>query len=213
MSAPKNKKNPVTGNPAPSQVVAQPVYVHSPKEDSQGLNEEISRWILSILCALIVYTCIAFVIINVYHPDVNSLIVNAQKVLLESLGRLLPEPVEALLFRSGVVIVLVALYGFYVLFSKTDIVKKLAQKQPFFIVSAICIVFIAAMIWADFAAPNPFYSPDGSHAENARDLVGDTNFAFFFKGFFLDKYLLLYTFILVPLIACIFFLGIKKYDW
>ena len=113
MSTPKNKKNSVTGIPASSSAVAQPVNVQGTKEDSQGLNEEILRWILSILCALIVYTCIAFVIINVYHPDVNSLIVNAQKVLLESLGRLLPEPVEALLFRSGVVIVLLALYGYY----------------------------------------------------------------------------------------------------
>ncbi len=49
--------------------------------------------------------------------------------------------------------------------------------------------------------------------QNARDFTAKTNFQFFFDGLFLGENLLVYTLIIVPLIACLFFFGIKEKDW
>lgn len=211
MSNRKNKKRP-PANPLSPSPVAEPVINITDNEEQQRLIEEILRWILSIFCALGVYVLVANIIKSVYHPDINVLLQDADRLLI-SAGEVKPEPVEAMLFRSGVVVILLSLLGFYTLFSKVQFVKSIAQKQTFLVISGICIVFIAAMIWFDFTALNPFFSADGSQAQNARDIPGRTNFDFYFGGFFLGKLILLYTFILVPLIACIFFLGYKKYNW
>ena len=212
MSSQKNKKKPVLSNTPQQLPVSEPVDAIATNEDQLALQEEIIRWILSIFCALGVYLLVANIIKSVYHPDINVLLQDAQKLLLEP-GGVKPEPVEAMLFRSGVVVILLSLLAFYTLFSKAQFIKNMAQKQTFLVISGICVVVIAAMIWLDFSALNPFFSADGSQAQNARDMTGRTNFDFYFGGFFLGKYLLFYTFILVPLIACLFFLGIKKYHW
>ncbi|HMG66950.1 MAG TPA: hypothetical protein VK588_04655, partial [Chitinophagaceae bacterium] len=176
------------------------------------LKEETMVWLLSILGAVMAYVVATFVIRKVYHPDIKSLLETARNVLI-SPESARPEPVEAMLFRVTVVVFTLGLLCFYVFFAKKQFVKDLSQKPIFMISSGLCVAFLVAMIYYDFAAQNPFVKDGGDVPQNSRDFVGFSNFDFYFDGIFLGNYLLLYTFILAPLISCLFFWGVKKYDW
>jgi hypothetical protein len=184
----------------------------APSENSIKLKTESLKWILSIVATSVVYFIIAKIIHSAYHPDITHLVEEANKVSFAGDSR--PEPIESLLFRVAVITGILGILGFYTLFSKkTDWIKNLAEKPFFLFFSAAAAIFVAGIIYADFAAPNPFASGSGEVPQNGRDLVAKTNFEFFFQGIFLGNNLLLYTFILVPLIACLFYLGIRKYQW
>ncbi len=211
MSSGKNKKKPIS-NPqslSPEQPPAKAVVV---MEDDPVLKEEVLRWILSLLGALITYWCVAMIIQKVYHPDINIALTEAQRLLIEPAGSR-PEPMEAMLFRAGVVVITLGLLGFYALFSKMQMIKQLAKGPAFLIVSLLPIVLFVFMAWMGFTAQNPFVKDGGDMVQNSRDFVGKTNFDFYFDGFFLGKYLMLYTFILVPGLACLFFFGMRKFNW
>lgn len=212
MSSGKNKKRPAPSNNNTAvtdtiKPVDRPAVV---AEEDPVLKEEILRWILSILGTLVAYWCVAFVIQKAYHPDTSAALAEANKLLIEP-GAARPEPMEAMLFRAGVVVITLGLLSFYAFFSKAAFIKELAKKSSFMVVSLIPVVLIAFMLWFDFAAQNPFVKDGGDIPQNSRDFVGKTNFDFYFDGFFLGKYLLPYIFVLVPGLACLFFFGLKKF--
>jgi Concanavalin A-like lectin/glucanases superfamily len=210
MSAKKNK-NRFSSVTLKQEEAVQPFASAASKQDNAGaslLKEETLVWILTILCTLDVYLVTAFLIQKVYHPDINELKETAKKLLIDP-GSVRPEPMEAMLFRAGVGVITIGLVVFYSLFSRMKALREQASKPFFMVISVACLLAFVGLVYADFAAQNPF----GKDIQNGRDTVGHSNFDFYFSGLFLGSYLLLYTFILVPLIACMFFFGFKKYDW
>ena len=175
------------------------------------LKEETLRWILSILGALLVYWVVAQLIVRFYHPDINALIDLGHKYTFSAGVR--PKPVESMLFRSGVVTIVLCILAFYFILSKATWLKKTAGTVFFLVISSLAVVLIAGLIYADFSASNPFGPGSGEQAQNARDFTAKSNFDFFFDGIFLGGHLMFYTFILVPLITFLFYYGIKKKRW
>jgi hypothetical protein len=214
MSSKKGKKQP---GPISTPIIAAipPVIENTilPNADSPGmimLKEETLRWLFSIIGSLVCYIIVANIIQHSYHPDLNALLESANK--LSFTGDARPKPVESLLFRTGVVLISLGLLGFYALFSKIQLVKKLAGSSFFITFTTICFGLLIPLIYIDFAAQNPFANGGGDIPQHSRDYIENkSNFAFYFDGIFLGSNLLLYTFILVPAVACLFFLGIKKF--
>jgi len=183
---------------------------HSNPIESLQTKEKTLVWIFSIVCALLGYAGIAVIIQNVYTPDIDSLKKTGEKLLI---GGCRPEPMEALLFRLAIIIIPLSLLGFYVLFSKIQIIKRLARKPFFMLLSVLSVVFIIAMVYYDFVAKNPFGKGNGDIPQAHRDYMAVTNYDFYFADLFLGNHLMLYSFVITPLICCLFFIGIKKYKW
>jgi len=180
-------------------------------ETNNLLKEEILRWVLTILSSISVYIFVAQIIVKNYHPDIDALLKTAAELSFSGGAR--PEPVESLLFRSGIIIISLGLLGFYILFLKIQLVKNIAQSKVFDVIIVSLAVLVFILLYEGFAAPNPFAPGGAEQPQNSRDIEANTNFEFFFKGLFLDKYLLLYFFLLVPAIAFIFFIGFRKLKW
>jgi hypothetical protein len=174
-----------------------------------ALKEEILRWILSITCAIVLYAIAAIILSAVYEPDVEWLHAVARERLIRP-EIATPEPMEALLFRLGAIITIPSLLGFYALFSKTGIAKKLAAKPAFSIISLTSVALVAALIFIGFAAPNSY---DAAGKPLSPDGPAQTNFAFYFSGFFIGEYLWVYALLLVPATEALFLIGLKKKHW
>jgi hypothetical protein len=177
-----------------------------------NLKEESLRWIFSIAGAVLVYVVVAMVVLNIYHPDTELLKKIANEQLAETFYAR-PEPMEALLFRLGVLIILPGILCFYALLLKIKFIGKLAKDPYYRVITVLCLVFAVALIYFDFAALNPYGPESGEQAQNKRDAVSVTNFSFYFDGIFLGSYLWVYVFAIVPLLVYLFFAGIKKYHW
>jgi hypothetical protein len=179
---------------------------------TERLKEETLRWILSVLGAIAVYAALALVVHAVYHPDIAHLKAEAGQLLIDG-DKVRPEPMEALLFRLAVLVIIPALAGFYALFSRKSWVTPLAKKPVYLVITCLVLIIIAALVYFDFAAFNPYGPKGGDLPQNKRDTYTDTNFDFYFAGIFLGQYLLVYTLVIVPLVACLFLIAIKKYQW
>jgi hypothetical protein len=212
MSSGKKTKKPIVNNVPSIPVSATAARPEVKISNDNVLNEEVLRWILALLCTLFVYWCIAGIVQKVYHPDASLSLAEAKRVLIEPEGAR-PEPMEAMLFRVGVIVITLGLLAFYWLFSRMKLIKEMAAKPLFLIISILPVALLVLMIWLDFTAQNPFVKDGGDMVQNSRDFVGKTNFDFYFDGFFLGKYMMLYTFLLVPALACLFFFGIRKFSW
>ncbi len=180
--------------------------------DDNPLKEETLKWVLSIVCSLLVYWVVAHLVISMYHPDTNAMIEKGKELLFDY-GAVRPEPVESMLFRAGVVVILSCIAGFYTLFSKAKFIKDMAEKPVFTVLSSACFAAVLAMVYFDLAAQNPYVKGGSEMPQNARDLVGSSNFDFFFDGLFMGGGVMIYAFVMVPLLACLFLLGFKKYKW
>ncbi|MCW3123137.1 MAG: conserved rane protein of unknown function [Flavipsychrobacter sp.] len=173
-------------------------------------KEEATRWILCICGSLLFYSFIACIVLSLYHPDIEVLKTLAQKSFTEPwLTR--PEPVEALLFRLGILIIIPGLLIAYIIFAKLNLTRFVSGKY-FYIASLTCLLFITMLIIAGFTANNPFGPNSGDVAQNKRD-SSFTNFDFYFNGTFLGSYLWLYALLFVPLIFCLFLVGFNKMHW
>lgn len=173
------------------------------------LKEESLRWVFSIFCSIVVYGLIAKGIAGVYHPDVKALEKAAGEMFFD-VGIIRPEPVEALLFKVAVLCLFPLLAGFYFIFSKTSLVRKLAADVPFSVITGACTAAILSLTWLTFKAPNPFCPASGAlRMENNRDFCTN-NFDFYFKGLFLENNMWAYTLIIVPLLGLLFLYGMKR---
>jgi hypothetical protein len=180
--------------------------------DNLALRIEILRWIFTIACAIATYVVIALVVWATYEPDVAALTATAKQILLMP-ELALPEPMEALLFRLGILTIDPGLAEYYILFSRTRFISSLARSKYFNYVTAASMVLVSAIIFIAFAAHNE--SEPGKDRLLPVDTysAGNNNFNFYFDGFFIGRFLWLYAFILVPGIAYLFFAGIKKKNW
>jgi len=175
--------------------------------DTIELKAEILRWIFSISGSLLVYILFAVIVTAVYHPDIDELKRSAQSLLIDY-QRVLPEPLEAFLFRSGIVIILSSLFGLYIWFSRSNFVASLASKRAFTIISLSAVVIIAALIIIDFAAPN-LSDFGGRRFPPTEPEYTNNNFNFYFNEFFLGSYLWLYVLLVIPAVVIFFFKGIR----
>ncbi len=173
------------------------------------VREETIRWIFSIICSLLVYWVVAKIAQSVYNPDLNELAKIAIDKLVEP-GYVRPEPVEALLFRLGVITILPCLLIFYNLSGRMKGLKGLAEPFTFRIVSIICLLLLAGLVYKDFSASNPFGPDTGEVAQNKRDGISHTNFDFYFDGIFLGDFLWVYILAVVPLFSLLFLKGFKE---
>ena len=179
--------------------------------DPLQLKEEGLCWIFSILGALLVFFIAAVIAQNVYHPDIDHLYKVAYQLLVEpKVAR--PEPMEAMLFRLGIITILPSLCLFYMLLSKVRLAAAFTGKRPFFSLSVIFVALVLVIIIFGFLAANT--------SDNTSRIIplgtgeaSNTNFRFFFSGFFLGNYFWIYTLIIFPLVCCMFFIGYKKYHW
>jgi len=177
------------------------------------VKKEILVWIFTILSALLVYVSTATFINFVYHPDVASLKATGEQLLIGSGGTVRPEPMEAVLFRMAVLTMPFVLLGFYIFWAKAAFIKKMAAGGLGQILSLLSILSIVVLIFADLMAPNPFGAGNGDSPQTPRDYTTLNNFDFYFQDLFLGKHLLIYVFIIAPLICCWYFIGIKVYKW
>jgi len=212
MSSKKSKKQPVTpiapDTPADSAVHSDAATL----QDAQYLREEVVRWVCTICSAVLVYLVVAVTVWKTYKPDIDSLqAIAKQKLILPALA--LPEPMEALLFRLGIVIIIPGLLGFYLLFSKARFVTKLATEKVFNYLSVALTALVAAIIFIAFAAHNE--SEPGKDRVLPVDMSSpsNNNFNFYFDGFFLGKYLWVYVLVIVPGMAYLLLEGIRKKGW
>jgi hypothetical protein len=174
------------------------------------VKQEVLRWIFSIAGALVAYMLVAVIVMRLYHPDIEALKAEAARlIVLPELA--FPKPVESLLFRLAFVTILPSLYGFYFLLSRQNWIVRLTQKPYFLIISAASIVVVATLIYLDFSML--YISNVSRRIPAIADGAAESNFNFFFDGFFIGNYLWAYAFIVVPLVSCFFFTGIKKYNW
>ncbi|MCD6013480.1 MAG: conserved rane protein of unknown function [Flavipsychrobacter sp.] len=207
-----SRKNKAAAPAAVKETVNRPKAAPVVQDDESGpLKEETLVWICTILCSVIVYYIVGSIIHSVYHPDIAALKEIANKLLIQAAG-VRPEPVESLLTQAGIVTIGLSLLGFYALFSKMTALRAAAHKPLFTVISCASAVAILALIYVDFSAPNPYAQGAGDTPQNNRDMVGFSNFDFYFDGIFLGNTVLLYAFMLVPAIALLFY-GIKKNRW
>ncbi len=212
MSAKNSKKQlprPVAANHDPGQPILADTTGSS---DPQFINEEILRWILTICSSVLVYIIIAINVRLTYQPDIESLNAIAKKILLLP-NLALPEPMEALLFRLGIVTIIPGLVVFYILFSRMPFTATLTQKRSFPVISILSVIATAAVIFISFAAHNESEAGKDRILPVDVDAITNNNFNFFFDGFFIGRYLWLYALIIVPAVSYLFFAGIKKYKW
>lgn len=212
MSAKKNKNTQPIAAGKPEPVAKGRTETPKVSKETSDFRQEAMVWILSMLGAVIMYGLIAYIIKSVYNPDTKAMIDEAKKLLISPEASR-PEPVEAMLFRAAVVVLPLGLLGFYAVLSKKQQVRDMAGKPVFMALTGIVAVLLVAMIYYDFAAQNPFVKDGGDIPQNSRDFIGFSNFDFYFDGLFLGTNVMMYAFVLVPLMACLFFFGLKKLRW
>lgn len=189
--------------------------MNSPVTDrhtDSSIKEELLRWALSAVTVLVAYMLLAWIVTQVYHPDIDAILREAKELLIY--GDTSPEPVESMLFRLGVFTIIPGLLGAYALYSRSSIIKKLSSGNAWLIISLLCAAAVIVLLYAGLTAPNPFGTEAGSPAaKNVRDRVGGSNFHFYFADLFLGEYWGLYLLIILPLVACLFFIGLRNKRW
>lgn len=195
---PSQKQAKVTAEPAPK------------REINYQLREDAVAWILSAIGAVVLWAIIAKAVTAFYHPDVEMLKTSGKKLFIEE-HLVNPEPVEALIFRLSVVVLVPAIVLMYALIRKSTLAKNIALGIGFQVLTWGCAGLLAALTYAGLAAVN-LYGPLGGHsAQNRRDIVSPTNFAFYFDSMFVGNYLWVYLLFILPIIALLFFIGFRKY--
>ena len=183
---------------------------------SHTSNSEVNKilliWICSISVSLLVYLIATLLITSYYHPNIELLKANAVKILLSSIN-VRPEPVEAMLFRTAIILIPGSLLISYKVFSKNSILQAIAQKPVSNLIIIFFIILVTSLVYIDFISKNPFASGGTDIPQIDRDDRGGSNFDFYFGDLFLSNYLLLYSLFIVPLISSLFFIGFKKYNW
>lgn len=194
--------------PVPQQA---PTAPPKPKREiNYQLREEAVAWILSTIGAVILWGIIAKAVTTFYHPDVETLKTSGKKLFIEE-HLVNPEPVEALIFRLSVLILVPAIVLIYALIRKLPITKNIASGVGFNILTWGCAGLLSLLTYAGLAAINLYGPLGGRNAQNRRDVVSPTNFAFYFDSMFVGNYLWVYLLFILPLVALLFFVGFRQF--
>ncbi len=182
-----------------------------PPDSDYQIKETTLIWLFTILSTILVFSCLALLISDIYQPDVASLKSHAGKVLIDN-GLVRPEPKEALIFLSGLFTIPIGLFLFFRFYSKNLLIKKLPNTPYFNIIAGAGLMGLIALVYSDFTAINPFSENAGDTPIISRDYAGPTNFDFYFKDLFLGNHLLIYSFMIIPIVAILFFIGFKQHQ-
>lgn len=176
-------------------------------------KEKVLLWLFSVLAAIVSFIFLAKILVHFYHPDIKALTDYAIKnTVLGNGNDPRPEPVEAALFRLGVVTMIPLSIVYYIFLGKIKFISKIAAGKGFDVVLMAISAGVVILAIIDFKAFNPFGSGTGEQAMSARDMIGLTNFDFYFSGLFIYDNPYFYFFILVPLLTAVFFFFRNKID-
>lgn len=203
------RSKPYTNAPAHT---PQASVITSPAMEDADLKREVLTWILTVCSALFTYLALALLIAAIYHPDVDALRAIAEQNLISpALAR--PEPMEAMLFRMGVIIVVPSLCLYYMLYTKASFVARMAESSWFNYISVAFTLILAVFICAGFAAHNQSEPGKDRLLPVVTDSPSNNNFNFFFDDFFIGRYFWLYTLLIAPAVAWLFLPGTRKPQW
>jgi hypothetical protein len=203
MSSKKSKKQPKKNNPF--------LGTHNPNDLKLANNELVSgiiQWSFCIIGTIFLFTCLGLLITKIYHPETESIVQAAlEKCIVTDFQ---PEPVEALLFRTGLIFIPCCILGLYFL-TTLPFFKKIEQSKGL----AYTLVFLAAagiafLGYYVFAQDNPTYLETLGRLHNERDRLAATNYDFFFKDTFLETHLAQYFLLWVSLLL-LFYLFVVKF--
>jgi len=174
----------------------------------KSIREEFSRWVFCIICTLLLYSIVAFIVTKIYNPDTQAIIEKAQEVSF--LNDFNPEPVERLLYVLGLLIVPFSLLLFYLLSLKKIFISFFEKKGFFYAFIIITVAAVAGLFYFTFISPNPFYTEGASNNLNAHDIKTKTNFDFYFYQTTLSKIFWIYTVVIIPLLVLFYFFVVRK---
>lgn len=180
--------------------------------DRKAINDQlvygIIQWSFCIICTILLFGGLGFLITKFYHPDTTSIIEAAiEKCIVNDFT---PEPVESLLYRLGLILIPSFLLFFYYL-TTLPFFKKIAQNKSLaYALVLLAAAGIAFLGYYVFAQGNPTYLETVGRLHNERDRIAVTNYDFFFKDTFLDAHLSQY-FILWVSFLLVFYLFIVKF--
>lgn len=159
--------------------------------DRKAINDQlvygIIQWSFCIICTILLFGGLGFLITKFYHPDTTSIIEAAiEKCIVNDFT---PEPVESLLYRLGLILIPSFLLFFYYL-TTLPFFKKIAQNKSLaYALVLLATAGIAFLGYYVFAQGNPTYLETVGRLHNERDRIAVTNYDFFFKDTFLDAHL------------------------
>lgn len=174
----------------------------------ESIQEEFVRYIFCFLGALGIYLVFALLMVKFYHPDIQSLINKGLEISIVTDFH--PEPLEAMLYRMGLLVIPISLILLYWLSLKPFFTKYLNSKVLVYTLTCIsfaAIVFVGIYV---FMQPNPTYAELIGRTHNEHDRVADTNYVFFFMNLILQNQIWYYTLLYVPLLLLFYVLVLKR---
>jgi hypothetical protein len=183
-------------------------YPSDLKNANNELVSNIVQWSFCIIGTIFLFSCLGLLISKIYHPETESIVKAAlEKCIVTDFQ---PEPVEALLFRTGLLFIPCCLLGLYFLTTRSFF-KKIAQNKwlaySLVVLASAGIAFLGYYV---FAQDNPTYLETLGRLHNERDRLAVTNYDFFFKDTFLDTHLAQYFLLWVSLLL-LFYLFVVKF--
>ena len=178
----------------------------APDGHALWLKEALLRWICAIGGSISLYGLVAAIIEKSYHPSIAGSMAKAQQLLVSGTANVLPEPMEAMLFRAGIVTLFLGMLLCYGLVYKSKWVDRFAKTSWYWPVSVISVLAIITLFYSGFAALNPF--PD--EPQPGHPMVGQTNYDYYFGSLFLGGHIWLYALLIFPAVCYLFF-ALKKY--
>ena len=174
---------------------------------NENLIASVVQWSFCIVCTILLFGSLGFLITKIYHPDTSSIVQAAlEKCIVIDFK---PEPVEALLYRLGLLIIPSSLLFFYFLSTKPFFSKLTQNKGLAYSLILLATAGIAFLTYYVFAQQNPFYLETVKTLYNERDRLAVTNFDFFFKDTFLETHLGQYLLLWVSFLL-LFYLFVVK---
>ena len=203
MSSNKSKKQPKKNNSF--------LGAHNSNNLKAANSELISgivRWSFCIIGTILLFACLAFLITKIYHPETESIVQAAlEKCLFTDFQ---PEPVEALLYRTGLLFIPCCLLLLYYI-STRPFFQKIAQNKALaYILVILATIGIALLTYYVFAQDNPTFKDTLGKELNERDRTAETNFQFFFLNSYLYSHLTLYLCAWVTLLL-LFYLIVTRF--
>lgn len=167
-------------------------------------------WVAAILGSIVLSMGAGYAVRAIYHPDLSALAARANELLIGAIATR-PEPVEAMVTRMCILVFGISVPLLYYGFSRA--IGRYVRLQIVHLACVLAAVLAVLLVFVDFGAINPFSEGSGEAIQNDRDRLATSNFDFFFSGFFLGRFLILYIALLVPAIASFFFVGVRNKGW
>ncbi len=173
---------------------------------------ETTRWLVAIIATIT--TCIAacIAVSKLYHPDIDALKNEGLQMFIDA-SLIRPEPVESMMFKVVILLLVPCLMLFYSFAGTVRIARALSSAIPFRALIWGMNGFLLWLLYTGMTAINPFGPLSNDRPQNRRDSFASTNFEFYFDWLLTGYHPLAYLMLVVPLTAAIFFWGFRKREW